>query len=78
LEQGLEQGLEKGLEQGRQTTRHLLCRQTRRRFGPNIAAEAEPLLAAIADLHQLEELGDLLLASPDGAAWLQALRQAQP
>jgi hypothetical protein len=72
------EGLEQGLEQGRQMTRHLLCRQARRRFGPKIAAEAEPLLATITDLQQLEELGDLLLSSPDGPAWLQALRQAQP
>ena len=71
------EGLEQGLEQGRQMTRHLLCRQARRRFGPKIAAEAEPLLTTITDLQQLEELGDLLLSSPDGPAWLQALRQAQ-
>ena len=64
----------RGLEQGRQTARHLLCRQARRRFGLKIAAEAEPLLATITDLQQLEELGDLLLSSPDGPAWLQALR----
>ena len=68
MQLGIEQGVEQGLEQGRQTARHLLCRQARRRFGLKIAAEAEPLLATITDLQQLEELGDLLLSSPDGPA----------
>ena len=67
-----------GLEQGRQETRHLFARLARRRFGPAIAAQAEPLLAAIAIPEQLEELGELLLACADGTTWLQALRQAQP
>ncbi len=72
------EGLEQGLEQGRQETRHLLARLARRRFGPTIAAQAEPLLAAIAVPQYLEELGELLLSCPDGAAWLRALREAQP
>lgn len=77
-QQGLQRGMAKGLEQGRQEQRRLLARQTRRRFGPDIAAQAESLLAAIADPQQLEDLGESLLDSPDGHAWLQALRQVQP
>ncbi len=77
LEQGLERGLEQGLEQGRQETRHLLTRQTRRRFGPTVATQAEPLLTAISDPLRLEDLGDALLSCPDGTAWLRVLRQAQ-
>ena len=76
LQQGLQQGREQGREQGRrQSTRHLLIRLARRRFGDAIATQAEPLVSAIDDLQQLEELGDLLLTSPNGEAWLQALRQ---
>jgi hypothetical protein len=75
-QQGLEKGLEQGLEQGREATRHLLTRQVRRRFGPAIAEQSAPLLAKIADLQQLEDLGDQLLLTADGTAWLQALRAA--
>ena len=83
LEQGREQGREQGLEQGRQqggreATRHLLIRQVRRRFGPTIATQTEPLLARINDLQQLEDLGDQLLISPDGEDWLRAVRAIQP
>jgi predicted transposase YdaD len=77
LVQGIEKGLAQGLEKGREETRHLLIRQTNRRFGPMIAAQAEPLLAAVADPRQLEHLGDCLLTCHDGAQWLQALREAQ-
>jgi predicted transposase YdaD len=76
--EGLEQGLEKGLEQGRREIRHLLTRQARRRFGPAIAAQAVPLLAAITDPQDLETLGEGLLTYPDGESWLQALRDAHP
>jgi len=78
LEQGLVQGLEQGLEQGRQEMRHLLARQARHRFGPMIAAQAEPLLMAVTDPLQLEDLGDALLTCPDGTAWLRILHQVRP
>jgi len=71
------EGLEQGLEQGRQETRHLLARQARHRFGPAVAAQAEPLLMAIVDPRQLEDLADALLTCRDGAAWLRVLDQAQ-
>jgi len=66
------------LEQGRQETRHLLARLAHRRFGTAITAQAEPLLAAIASPQQLKELGELLLACPDGVEWLQTLDQGVP
>ncbi|MFB1488896.1 MULTISPECIES: transposase [unclassified Thiocapsa] len=72
--EGLEQGLEQGSEQGREAPRHILVRQVRRRFGPTIAEQTQPLLARIADLQTLEDLGDQLLISPDGDDWLQAVR----
>lgn len=75
-QQGLEKGLEQGLEQGREAARHILIRQVRRRFGPAIAEQSAPLLAQIVDLQQLEDLGDQLLLSANGAAWLEALRSA--
>ncbi|MEY6434315.1 hypothetical protein ABC977_18155, partial [Thioalkalicoccus limnaeus] len=77
-EQWRHDGLEQGLEQGRKETRHLLVRLVRRRFGPAVAAQAEPLLAAIVDPEALEALGEELLIHPDGERWLEALRQAQP
>jgi hypothetical protein len=78
LQQGLEQGLERGLEQGLKTTRHILVRQARRRFGAAIAEQTEQMLASLTDLQQLEELGDQLFLSPDGAVWLDAVRRAAP
>jgi len=72
------EGLKQGLEQSRQETRHLLTRLAHRRFGPTIAAQAEPLLTAVSDPLRLEDLGDALLSCPDGTAWLRILHQAQP
>ncbi len=68
------EGLEQGLEQGREATRHILVRLVRRRFGPTVAEQTQPLLACIADLQTLEDLGDQLLISPDGSHCLQAVR----
>lgn len=78
VESWTEQWKQEGLEQGRQETRHLLTRLARHRFGPGIAAQTEPLLTAIADPRQLEDLGDALITCPDGTAWLHVLRQARP
>lgn len=75
-QQGLARGLEQGLEQGREESRHLLVRLVRRRFGPAIAVQSESLLAAIAAPAQLEDIGERLLTAPDGATWLDWLRQA--
>ncbi|WPL15270.1 putative transposase [Thiorhodovibrio winogradskyi] len=74
VEPWTEQWKQQGLEQGREATRHLLTRQARRRFSPEIAEQSQPLLAQISDLDQLEELGDQLLLSPDGDAWLAQLK----
>lgn len=51
--------------------------QARHRFGPAVAAQAEPLLTAIADPLQLADLGDALLSCTDGTAWLHVLHQAR-
>ena len=77
-DQWKQEGLEQGREQGREAARHILIRQVRRRFGPVIAEQSVPSLARIVDLQRLEELGDQLLVSQDGAEWLQALREASP
>lgn len=61
-------GFGAGPGQGRQEMRHLLTRQARHRFGPAIAAQAEPLLTAIADPLRLADLGDALLSCSDGTA----------
>jgi flagellar biosynthesis/type III secretory pathway protein FliH len=76
LEQGLERGLEQCLEQGLNTSRHILVRQARRRFGAAVAEQTERLLARVTDLQQLEELGDQLFLSADGKDWLGAVRRA--
>lgn len=72
------EGLEQGLEQGLNATRHIFLRLARRRFGPAIAEQTQPLLAGIHDLRQLEELGDQLLLSQDDEDWLGAVRKAGP
>ena len=75
-DQWKQQGLEQGLEEGRETTRHILSRLARRRFGPEVAEQSQPLLARISDPEQLEELADQLLLSPDGDTWLTHVRHA--
>ncbi|MCF7995344.1 MAG: DUF4351 domain-containing protein [Chromatiaceae bacterium] len=76
VETWTDQWKQQGLEQGRETTRHILIRQARRRFGPEIAEQSQPLLARISDPEQLEELADQLLLSPDGDTWLTQLKRA--
>ena len=46
------------------------------RFGPAIAEQTEPMLARIDNLQQLEDFGDQLLLSQDGAVWLGVVRKA--
>lgn len=75
VESWTEQWKRGGLEQGRQETRYLLARQARHRFGPAVAAQAEPLLTAIANPLQLADLGDALLSCADGTAWLHVFHQ---
>ncbi|MCF7995962.1 MAG: transposase [Chromatiaceae bacterium] len=75
-DQWKQQGLEQGLKEGRETTRHILSRLARRRFGPEVAEQSQPLLARISDPDQLEELADQLLLSPDGDTWLTQLKRA--
>lgn len=70
------EGVEQGLEQGREATRRILVRLVRRRFGSTVAQQTEPLLARIADLRTLEDLGDQLLISADGNAWLLAVHNS--
>ena len=69
-------GLEQGLEQGLNAVRQMLVRQARRRFGPAIAEQTEPMLARIDNLQQLEDFGDQLLLSQDGEGWLGVVRKA--
>ena len=52
----------------------MLCRLVRKRFGLEAAEQSAPLLERIADARLLADLGEQLLESPDGEAWLQALR----
>ena len=73
IRKGIAQGLEKGLEQGLERERQLLLRLIHKRFGPEVARQSEALLAGIADAQRLEDLGEALLDSADGTAWLQAL-----
>lgn len=74
--QGIEKGMQKGLQQGVQKERLLLVRMVRKRFGPDLANQSQPLLEAVADSQTLEDLAETLLDSADGAAWLQALQKA--
>jgi hypothetical protein len=51
----------------------LLLRQIRKRFGPKVAGQSEPILERITEAQPLEGLGEALLDSPDGTTWLQIL-----
>jgi len=68
--------IKKGLQQGLAAERQLLLRQARKRFGAQVAEQSMPLLERITDPQPLEDLGEQLLDSVDGDAWLQALRNA--
>jgi hypothetical protein len=62
-----------GIRKGRADERQLLLRQIRKRFGPEVAGQSQPLLERITDAQPLEDLGEALLDSADGATWLQIL-----
>ena len=66
----------RGLRWGLESERRLLGRQVRHRFGPDCAARSAPLLEALVEFSRFEELGEVLLDSPDAAAWLERLRIA--
>ena len=76
IEQGIQQGIQQATRDGLQHQRHMLKRQVRVRFGNQAADQSDPLLARIADPEQLDDLAEVLLASADTDAWLQALRDA--
>jgi hypothetical protein len=56
----------------------LLVRQARRRCGPTLAEQAEPLRDTLCDPDLLEALGEEFLICPDGESWLATLSEAQP
>jgi hypothetical protein len=66
-------GIRKGMAKGMAQERQLLLRQIRKRFGPEVAGQSQPLLDRIADAQPLEDLGEALLDSADGTTWLQIL-----
>jgi len=74
-QQGIQQGIQRATQEGLQHQRHMLVRQVQRRFGDEVAENSRPLLARIADPQQLDDLAEVLLDSPDGEAWLSALRK---
>jgi hypothetical protein len=66
-------GIRKGRAQGMAHERQLLLRLIRKRFGPEVAGQSQPLLERITDAQPLEDLGEALLDSADGPTWLQIL-----
>jgi hypothetical protein len=70
---GIRKGMAEGMAQGMAHERQLLLRQIRKRFGPEVAGQSQPVLERITDAQPLEDLGEALLDSPDGATWLQVL-----
>jgi hypothetical protein len=62
-----------GIRKGRADERQLLLRLIRKRFGAEVAGQSQPFLERITDAQPLEDLGEALLDSPDGATWLQIL-----
>ena len=73
---GIRKGIQQGIQQGIQRERLLLLRQTRKRFGPEVAEQSTAQLERIEDARQLEDLAEVLLDAADGNAWLHALKQA--
>ena len=71
-----EQWIQQGVQQGLAAEHQLLLRQARKRFGAQVAEQSQPLLERITDPQRLEDLGEQLLDSVDGDAWLQTLRNA--
>jgi len=66
-------GIRKGMAKGMAHEGQLLLRLIRKRFGPEVAGQSQPLLERITDAQPLEDLGEALLDSPDGATWLRIL-----
>jgi hypothetical protein len=66
-------GIRTGVAEGVAHERQLLLRLIRKRFGPAVGGQSQPLLGHITDAQPLEDLGEALLDSPDGATWLQVL-----
>jgi len=75
IEAWTEQLLRQGLEQGLAAERQLLARMASRRFGADVAAHLETLLASVQDLELLNEVGETLVDRDDGAGFLQAVEQ---
>jgi hypothetical protein len=73
IRKGMAKGRAQGVAEGMAQERQLLLRQIRKRFGPEVAGQSQPLLERITDAQPLEDLGESLLDSPDGATWLQVL-----
>jgi hypothetical protein len=74
VQQGVQQGIQQGIQEVIQHQRHMLARQIRNRFGEEVAEASDPLLAGIDDPKKLDDLFEVLLDSPDTAAWLRTLR----
>ena len=51
-------------------------RLARRRFGADVAERGAPLLDQVAKAEALDDLVEALIDSPDGGAWLDAVKQA--
>ncbi len=71
---GIRKGHQEGLQQGLESGRSLILRLANRRFGPAVAERSAPLLARVVAPEALEFLGDAVLDTTDGEAWLAELR----
>ena len=76
VREGREQGMREGIEQGRAEERALLCRQAAARFGTDTAERLSGVLAGIADLERLAEVGEWLVRCETGEAFLEGVESA--
>ena len=75
---GIERGVERGMERGLAGLRDVLSGQVARKFGPDTGSRIAGLLAEIADLGDLQRVGDWIVDCETGAELIARFDNATP
>ena len=78
VERGMERGIERGMERGLAGLRDVLSGQVARKFGPDTGSRIAGLLAEIADLGDLQRVGDWIVDCETGAELIARFDNATP
>ena len=78
VERGMERGIERGMERGLAGLRDVLSGQVARKFGPETGSHVAGLLAEIADLGDLQRVGDWIVDCETGAELIARFDNATP